>query len=275
MRKRILLLVLLPLMAVSANAQSLLVGDANCDNQVDISDVVFTVNRILADESYKGSCDVNYDGSVDISDVVILVNIILNGDIAYLGCPDDAHPHLIDLGLPSGTKWACCNVGATVPEERGSYYAWGESEGKRVYDWSTYIHCDGVRDTCHDLGANISGTQYDAAHNLWGTPWQMPSDVQADELITHCTAEWTEIDGTNGCKYTGPSGGSIFLPAGGGCYSPFLFDRNNGGYYWLGLQNPEDINRASYLYFSSGDAYCGNGVNRFYGFNIRPVAQGF
>ena len=272
MRKRILLLVLLPLMAVSANAQSLLVGDANSDNQVDISDVVFTVNRILADESYMGSCDVNYDGSVDISDVVILVNIILNGDIAYLGCPDDAHPHLIDLGLPSGTKWACCNVGATVPEERGSYYAWGESEGKRVYDWSTYIHCDGVRNTCHDLGSCISGTQYDAAHNLWGIPWQMPTDAQADELLTHCSSEWTEVNGINGRKFTGPSGGSIFLPAAGGCYSPFLFDRNNGGYYWLGMQNTEDDNRAFYLYFSSEDAYCGDGVNRFYGFTIRPVA---
>ena len=92
MRKRILLLVLLPLMAVSANAQSLLVGDANCDNQVDISDVVFTVNRILADESYMGSCDVNYDGCVDISDVVILVNIILNGEETEPGGGDIQNP---------------------------------------------------------------------------------------------------------------------------------------------------------------------------------------
>lgn len=52
-------------------------------------------------------------------------------------CPDDNHPHMIDLGLPSGTKWACCNVGATKPEEYGGYYTWGETEEKSVYDWST------------------------------------------------------------------------------------------------------------------------------------------
>ena len=272
MKKIITIFALLSFLIVSAKAQSLMVGDANSDNNVDISDVVFVVNRILSDESYMVSCDVNHDDEVDISDVVLLVNIILNGDLFYLSCPDDAHPHLIDLGLPSGTKWACCNVEANAPEERGGYYAWGESEVKMVYDWSTYIHCDGVRDTCHDLGANISGTQYDTAYLLWGAPWQMPSYVQAEELLSSCSSEWTEIDGINGRKFTGPSGGSIFLPAAGGCYSPFLFDRNNGGYYWLGMQNPEDINRASYLYFSSGDAYCGNGVNRFYGFTIRPVA---
>lgn len=58
-------------------------------------------------------------------------------------CPDSNHPHLIDLGLPSGTKWACCNVGAKKPEEFVGYYAWGDTEEKSWYDWSTYIYCDG------------------------------------------------------------------------------------------------------------------------------------
>lgn len=82
---------------------------------------------------------------------------------SYTKCPDDNHPHLIDLGLPSGTKWACCNVGANMPERPGGFYAWGETEEKEVYDWSTYIHCDGSMETCHDLGENIAGTQYDVA----------------------------------------------------------------------------------------------------------------
>ena len=83
--------------------------------------------------------DLNYDGDLNITDIVKIVDIVLgNSPMSYLTCPDDHHPHLIDLGLPSGTKWACCNVGATAPEDYGGYYAWGETEEKAVYDQSTY-----------------------------------------------------------------------------------------------------------------------------------------
>ena len=87
MKRIILILALLPFMAVSANAQSFLVGDAN------------------------------HDGSVDISDVVAVVNKVLEGTPpSYQQCPDEHHPHLIDLGLPSGTLWSCCNVDAENPQ---------------------------------------------------------------------------------------------------------------------------------------------------------------
>lgn len=86
-------------------------------------------------------------------------------------CPDDNHPHMIDLGLPSGTKWACCNVGATKPEEYGGYYTWGETEEKSVYDWSTCKYWtdsngDGYADDYEftNLGSDIAGTGYDVAH---------------------------------------------------------------------------------------------------------------
>ena len=132
--------------------------DVNNDGSVDISDVVALVNAILSSSTTDNSFDVNGDGSVDISDVVSLVNTILNGtgtgsddnSQAYLTCPDDNHPHMIDLGLPSGTKWACCNVGASSPEEYGGYYAWGETTEKDVYDWNTYTYCEGSESTCHD-----------------------------------------------------------------------------------------------------------------------------
>lgn len=61
-------------------------------------------------------------------------------------CPDENHPHAIDLGLPSGTKWACCNIGASHPEESGGFYAWGETTNKNDFLWATYIHCDGSYD---------------------------------------------------------------------------------------------------------------------------------
>ena len=68
---------MLSFLIVSAKAQSLMVGDANSDNNVDISDVVFVVNSILTDESYLASCDVNHDGAVNVTDVTLLVNYLL------------------------------------------------------------------------------------------------------------------------------------------------------------------------------------------------------
>ena len=89
----------------------------------------------------------------------------------------------IDLGLPSGTKWASCNVGATKPEAYGCYFAWGETTEKEALDWATYIHCDGSKDICHDLGESISGTEYDVANMKWGGNWQMPTLEQLEELL--------------------------------------------------------------------------------------------
>ena len=130
-------------------------------------------------------------------------------------CPDDNHPHAIDLGLPSGTKWACCNVGASIPEGYGGYYAWGETEGKHIYDWYTYIHCDGSMETCHDIGSDISGTEYDVAHVKWGDIWVMPSLDQLCELLNNCSYISTSVNGISGGNYTGPNGGTIFLPLAG------------------------------------------------------------
>ena len=131
-------------------------------------------------------------------------------------CPDENHPHAIDLGLPSGTKWACCNVGASSPEAYGNYYAWGETEEKDTYDWSSYAHCDGSQITCHDLGNDIRGTQYDMAQILWGDTWLLPTQEHIEELLNNCTHEWTMMNGVKGVKFTSKTNGSsIFLPAAG------------------------------------------------------------
>ena len=101
----------------------------------------------------------NHGARVNITDVTCLVNKILGGSnpneepVSYLACPDDHHPHMIDLGLPSGTKWACCNVDADRSETYGGFYAWGETEVKSAYNWDTYVHCDGSWKTCQDIGS--------------------------------------------------------------------------------------------------------------------------
>ena len=189
-------------------------------------------------------------------------------------CPDDNHPHAIDLGLPSGTKWACCNVGASTPEGYGGYYAWGETEEKSTYDWSTYIHCDGSAGTCHDLGSDIAGTQYDVAHVKWGGSWVVPSFDQITELVNNCTYTWISINGVRGEYFTSPSGGSLFLPAAGIRLNDDLHDASWAGSYLSSTQNPTFSDVAYRLTFSLLFMYWGTSAYRDNGQSVRPVISG-
>ena len=186
-------------------------------------------------------------------------------------CLDNHHPHMIDLGLPSGTKWACCNVGADKPEVYGGYYAWGETEEKTDYSWGMYTHSDGSWDACHDLGSNIAGTKYDVAHVKWGGSWVMPSKEQRDELINNCTYEWITVNGVNGGKFTSKTNGnSIFLPAAGRRYVSDFDHVGSRGNYWSSTQYPSGAGSAYILNFYSGNAYSSYGT-RDHGRTVRPV----
>ena len=153
-------------------------------------------------------------------------------EYAHFVCPDDYHPHMIDLGLPSGVLWSCCNVGASAPEGNGGYYAWGETEEKEVYNDSTYLYCDGSWETCYHIGDDIAGTEYDVAHVKWGSSWKMPSLGQIKELIDNCTRTWTTLNGVIGTLVTGPNGATIFLPASGYRWDDYHYPEGMNGYYW-------------------------------------------
>ena len=198
-------------------------------------------------------------------------NVII--EVQVPSCPDVHHPHLIDLGLPSGTKWACCNVGASKPEYYGGYFAWGETTEKSYYDWSTYVHCDGSSSTCHDIGKDIAGTQYDAATANWGSPWVMPNLDQMNELKNNCTSEWTTENGVNGLRFTGPNGASIFLPTVGYRFEDDWYIAGSSGRYWLSSLYESYTYRAWHLYFNySGSMDTGYG-NRLFGLSVRPVRK--
>jgi hypothetical protein len=194
-------------------------------------------------------------------------------------CPDENHPHIIDLGLPSGTKWACCNVGANAPEGYGDYFAWGETKPKDVYTMETYAYWrgdtngDGWVDNNElvDLGSDIAGKKdYDAATANWGSPWKMPTKEQFVELIGNCTSEWTQENGIYGRKFTGSNGNTIFLPAAGGRSRGESDSVGSSGYYWSSTLNESYPYSAYFLYFDSGNACWGSGY-RFYGRSVRPV----
>lgn len=179
----------------------------------------------------------------------------------------------IDLGLPSGTLWASCNMGATAPEEYGDYYAWGETETKKGYGWYNYEHCDGTEDTCHDIGAEICGTKYDVAHVKWGGDWQLPTSDQIDELVENCQHKVTTSKGVKGTLVTGPNGNTIFLPCAGFMSGTKLYGSGKYGLYKSGTRCGSDL-RESWLLNADDDGFVRIGIWNSTGHSVRPVISG-
>ncbi len=199
----------------------------------------------------------------------------------------------IDLGLPSGTLWASCNVGATKPEEYGLYFAWGETKGYtsdasdgHSFNWANYKWCNGdydkqtkycTRSSYGNNGFTDNKTELDleddAAYVNWGSNWRMPSLDQIQELIDNCNWEWTQLNGVWGRKATSKTNGkSIFLPAAGYRLDTSLDGAGSGGDYWSRTLHSERPCNAYSLYVYSG--LVGWEVNfRYYGLSVRPVRQ--
>ena len=215
------------------------------------------------------------DGSVIVVDSISM--------IAPVEKPNSENGHdWVDLGLPSGLKWATCNVGANAPEEYGDYFAWGETTTKDTYNWSTYKYCNGSYTTLTKYNANSSygsvdnKTQLelsdDAAAVNWGGAWRMPTDAEMTELRTECTWTWTSKGSVNGYQVTGPNGNSIFLPAAGYRRSSGLDGAGSDGYYWSSSLYTDDPDGAYDVNFGSDGVDWGNG-GRCYGRSVRPVCQ--
>ena len=193
----------------------------------------------------------------------------------------------VDLGLPSGLKWATCNVGATVSTDFGDYFAWGEVEPKTTYNWSTYKYCvdkyDNLTKYCSQSSYGNNGftdsktvldPEDDAAVVNWGGKWRMPTTVEQQELVDNCTFLYTSKTDANGYavfggEVTGPNGNSIFLPAAGYMNGGYLGGVGSYGYCWSSSLVADDPFFAYYLILYSDDWYVGN--IRYYGFSVRPV----
>lgn len=206
----------------------------------------------------------------------------------------------VDLGLPSGLKWATMNVGATTPEGYGDYFAWGETEpyytaghsqdnpcsswktGKTAgYDWASYKWCNGSEDTqtkyckssSYGIVDNITTLELadDAAYKNWGGSWRMPTKAEQDELRTNCTWTWTTQNGVSGYKVSSKTNSnSIFLPAAGGRWGSDLGRAGSFGDCWSSSLR-ESLSNDAYclLFYSSGVDWSYS--YRYGGLSVRAV----
>ncbi len=188
----------------------------------------------------------------------------------------------VDLGL--SVKWADHNVGATMPEESGNHYAWGEVKGKSFYDWNTYSYGDDydkLTKYCNDTAFAKNGQpdnkialdlDDDVARTLWGGTWRMPTKAEAQELIDSCAWNLVRKNGVMGYLIVGKNSNSIFLPAAG-------YRSNDGfgsvgvyGYYWTNTLFESNPSVAYELIFNTYSVQI-IGDYRFDGRTIRPVCD--
>ena len=200
----------------------------------------------------------------------------------------------VDLGLPSGLKWAKCNLGASKPSDYGDYYAWGETAPKADYDWATYkwmqagqsdskyitkytiadgetegIWYDSAREFIGDNKTVLVAAD-DAATQQLGSPWRMPTIDEIQELLVNCTWTWTTQDGVHGYQVDGPNGNAIFLPAAGYRKVSGLKYAGSQGYCWSSSLSTTESNCAYSLDLHS-DRYLIARTYRYFGYTVRPV----
>ncbi len=191
----------------------------------------------------------------------------------------------VDLGLPSGTLWATCNIGAFASWASGFYFSWGETESKGVYEWSTYQYCNGsdtsLTKYCNDAYYGYNGftdslfvlqPDDDAATVIWGTDWRTPTSEDWQELLDNTSHRYTtSSNGTKGILFRGSNGKSIFLPITDHHPSSTYPGYNNNGYYWsssLSLDSPDE---AVCFEFTSQNCYIDAIFFRYFGLAVRPV----
>lgn len=188
-------------------------------------------------------------------------------------CPDDNHPHMIDLGLPSGTLWACCNVGASIPEEFGDNFAWGETEEKESYTEENYKWYDENLVNTYTKYNRKDGKCYldsedDVAHIRWGGGWRIPDFEEFKEMWS-CSYDRVTYNDVVGVLFTGPNGNKIFLPDSGG-------NEVFNGFYWSSQSYYHYIQSYGLYIAYKNIEHIGNGTglimtNRYERGAVRPI----
>ena len=285
-------LIVASLDAIKGQAEALGTGQTGIATQ--IAGVTSAINALV---------DQVKDGDTDAA--AALAQIIqkledLKGSIGGGGTTPSTMEY-VDLGLPSGLKWAKCNLGASKPSDYGDYYAWGETAPKADFTWDTYkwmqaghshwryitkyTFADGQTGGIwyDSAGAFIGDNKTvldaadDAATQQLGSPWRMPTVDEQEELITKCTWTWTTQDGVNGYQVDGPNGNAIFLPAAGLRSGSALGSAGSRGFYLSNSHSSHSSHSTSRndvvfrIYFYSNGQHSMDTYLRCLGYSVRPV----
>ena len=190
----------------------------------------------------------------------------------------------VDLGL--SVYWASSNLSVTGlcrnPEDYGDHYAWGETEPKGIYDWSTYKWCSGKHASLtkynydSDWGTvdnkTVLEANDDAAHAVLGGNWRMPTYEEWTELVKDCTWTWTTSNGVNGYEVKAANGNSIFLPAAGWRENSYLNYAGDSGSYWTSSLGSVHRGYACDVTLSASGVFVSD-FGRLCGLSIRPVTK--
>ena len=209
--------------------------------------------------------------------------------ICAAGCKKEGYGVLngheyVDLGLPSGLRWATCNVGADMPEGLGYYIAWGETQPKDNYGWGSYqlgIDYNKLTKYCGKPEYGYNGfsddlttlvPEDDAATANWGIGWRIPTQEEWQELIDHTTHAWIRQNGVDGIMFTASNGNSIFLPAGGFFHYGDVMFRGRYGAYWSSSLDSDEPYYGKLCEFESNYARTSK-YGRLYGMLVRAVCS--
>lgn len=205
--------------------------------------------------------------------------IIRGGSVPHTS---DGH-EWIDLELPSGIKWATCNIGASKPESSGDLFAWGENNPKDDYEWKNYSFCEQTSffgwpkqiskyNNLPKLGyppdcLNCLESRDDIASVKWGNNWRMPTKEDIQELLEHCSSIWTSLNGVLGVRFTSKKNkNTVFFPAHGSSNSP---DTEVCNYWSSSLYNGDPL--AAYVLYASPSGANLMNTYRYIGMFVRAV----
>ena len=199
---------------------------------------------------------------------------------------DISEPHFVDLGLPSGTKWATTNIGAETLEKPGYYFAWGElSPNKIKYEWQNYRWCNGsvtgltkYNDNA-DYGVVDNRSELededDIVFTVTGGQGHIPTLDNWKELsdASYCSWEWTSVNGVEGYLVTslidGYTDRSIFLPVTGYFHDIKTYETYNGHYWTSELAK----NTLAYSVELTSAKHGFDKTSKSFGLAIRPVRR--
>ena len=210
----------------------------------------------------------------------------------YIFDPFNGHDY-VDLGLPSGTKWATMNVGASSETDYGLFFQCGDTqgytasqvgsdEGQKYFGWDDYKYSNNGGKTANDMikynptdGLITLELTDDAVAAAWGGNWRMPTETEFNELLNNTDKEWTTINGVNGYKFTNKNDNTkyIFFPAAGNCDNGSVDDVSSYGRYWSSSFNTSNLIYCKYLYFSSSECGISSYTWRRYGYSVRGVVN--